>query len=74
MEFFNEKYSGGWREGDILIYKAGSNNALGETSLTGHTAVLSNRSNYVIEASKTEHNGAKVFHWNVSNYGMEQVE
>lgn len=56
-----------WRAGDILIYKTGSNNGNGDKSLTGHTAVLSNKENFVIEASKTGSHGAKVFHWNVSN-------
>ena len=68
MEVFEDKNRARtWRAGDILIYKSGSNNANGEPSLTGHTAVLSNNENYVIEASKTGSNGAKVFHWNVSN-------
>jgi len=56
-----------WRFGDILYYGALQNNANGEKSLTGHTAVLSTKSKYVIEAATTGGNGAKVFHWNVSN-------
>ncbi|MCR6109896.1 hypothetical protein HXA35_06020 [Bacillus sp. A301a_S52] len=56
-----------WRYGDILIYKSGSKNAIGEKSLTGHSAVLSTRDYYVIEASRTANNGAKVHHWNRNN-------
>ncbi|WP_110114792.1 YiiX/YebB-like N1pC/P60 family cysteine hydrolase [Bacillus sp. CGMCC 1.16541] len=56
-----------WRYGDILYYGSGSNNAIGEKSFTGHTAVLSTTDYYVIEASKTANNGAKVHHWNRSN-------
>lgn len=53
-----------WRYGDILFYGSGSNNAIGEKSFLGHTAVLSTTDYYVIEASTTRSNGAKVFHWN----------
>ncbi|MEE6451125.1 hypothetical protein RAH41_11190 [Gottfriedia acidiceleris] len=53
-----------WRYGDILYYGIGNNNAAGEKSLTGHTAVLSNIDFFVIEAARTKSNGAKVFHWN----------
>ena len=79
-DFFQEKVkTGNWRAGDILIYQAGSDSAAGEASMTGHTAVLSNVENYVIEASKTGKNGAKVFHWDVSNLwkgasGIKQYE
>ncbi len=79
MEVFEDKNRAAtWRAGDILIYKTGSNNSNGEPSLTGPTAVLSDRESYVIEASKTVSNGAKVFHWKVSNLwagasGIKQV-
>ncbi|PJN91170.1 hypothetical protein [Bacillus sp. mrc49] len=56
-----------WRYGDILYYSSGSKNSIGEKSYTGHTAVLSTTDYYVIEASKTKNNGAKVHHWNRSN-------
>jgi hypothetical protein len=56
-----------WRYGDILYYGIGSNNALGEPSFTGHTAVLSTTDYFVIEAARTANNGAKVHHWNRSN-------
>lgn len=56
-----------WRYGDILYYGSGNSNAIGEKSFTGHTAVLSTTDYYVIEASKTANNGAKVHHWNRSN-------
>lgn len=56
-----------WRYGDILMYGAGSKNAVGEKSFTGHTAVLSTTTNYVIEASKTKSSGNKVHHWNRTN-------
>ncbi|MEH7344241.1 YiiX/YebB-like N1pC/P60 family cysteine hydrolase [Bacillus sp. JJ1532] len=53
-----------WRYGDILYYGIGSDNAAGEPSFTGHTAVLSTTDYYVIEASRTSSSGNKVFHWN----------
>lgn len=53
-----------WRYGDILYYGIGNNNAAGDKSLTGHTAVLSTKDYFVIEAARTKNNGAKVFHWN----------
>ncbi|WP_243388307.1 YiiX/YebB-like N1pC/P60 family cysteine hydrolase [Bacillus kexueae] len=56
-----------WRYGDILYYGVGSDNAAGEPSFTGHTAVLSTTDYYVIEASKTSNSGNKVHHWNRSN-------
>lgn len=56
-----------WRYGDVLAYGIGSDNAAGETSFTGHTAVLSTTQYYVIEAARTRNNGAKVFHWNRDN-------
>ena len=56
-----------WRFGDILYYGTMQNNANGEKSLTGHTAVLSTSARYVIEAATTGSNGAKVFHWHVVN-------
>ena len=56
-----------WRYGDILYYGMGSDNAVGEKSYTGHTAVLSTTTYYVIEASKTTSNGSKVHHWNRNN-------
>ncbi|MFS1518664.1 hypothetical protein V1503_19700 [Bacillus sp. SCS-151] len=49
--------------GDILYYGFGSDNAIGEKSNTGHTAVLSTTDYYVIEASKTANSGNKVHHW-----------
>ncbi|WP_203363639.1 YiiX/YebB-like N1pC/P60 family cysteine hydrolase [Bacillus sp. REN10] len=56
-----------WRYGDILFYSIGSKNAIGERSFTGHTGVLSTTKYFVIEASKTKNNGAKVHHWNRTN-------
>ncbi|MEM1503412.1 hypothetical protein RG959_08305 [Domibacillus sp. 8LH] len=56
-----------WRAGDILYYGIGNNSASGEKSFTGHTAILSTTDYYVIEASKTKSNGAKVHHWNRTN-------
>ncbi len=56
--------SSSWHYGDILYYGIGNDNAAGETSFTGHTAVMTNTKYYVIEASKTRSSGAKVFHWN----------
>lgn len=56
-----------WRYGDILFYGIGNKNASREKSFTGHTAVLSTTPLFVIEASKTRRNGAKVHHWNRTN-------
>ncbi|MDX8362153.1 hypothetical protein [Cytobacillus sp. IB215316] len=50
-----------------MYYGFGSDNAIGEKSNTGHTAVLSTTDYYVIEASKTANSGNKVHHWNRSN-------
>lgn len=68
-----------WRYGDILYYGSGNDNAAGEKSFTGHTAVLSETDYYVIEAARTSNNGAKVFHWNRSNLwkgasGIQQLK
>lgn len=62
-----------WRYGDILYYPAFATNGNGEKSLTGHTAVLSTTSNYVIEAAKTL-NGNKVLHWSVSKLWADASE
>ena len=59
--------TGTWRYGDILYYGIGADNAAGESSFTGHTAVLAVNPSYVVEASKTSNNGAKVHYWNVKN-------
>lgn len=56
-----------WRYGDILYYGIGNSNAVGEKSFTGHTAVLSTTNYFVVEASKTNKSGNKVFHWNRTN-------
>lgn len=70
VAYFNngiQTMSTSWRFGDILYYGICNNNAVGEKSFTGHTAVLSTTDYFVIEASKTKNNGSKVHHWNRSN-------
>ena len=56
-----------WRYGDILYYGLGNSNAEGEKSFTGHTAVLTTTNYFVVEASKSNKSGNKVFHWNRTN-------